>query len=625
MTASVDPPRENPKSQIPNHRHIRNPMTLLRSTWFAFCGLFVAIIAMGWITHEALEEDRAENERRLRDVREENVRLALWRMDSALGPLLAQESTRPYFMYSSFYPAERAYTRLFAEIQKGEVLIPSPLLTSIPPHLLLHFQIDPEGRWTSPQVPTGNRKDLAQTSYMAKYEPEVASSRLDELERILRRDWLVERLPADYPSSRLAQPLWTSPPLQEASQRAQVEVLRSSKNAQYARNTVEQQFRMLSSDSNDSLQAVGNNRLDLASISVAEGVMKPLWTQGQLILARRVRVEDKEYVQGCWMDWSSLSVFLLDRIQDLLPGASLEPAPEKGEGERREDRMLAALPVQLIPGTVELDEGTPLSIRRKSLGVAWGCLILAAAAVGLLLRGVARLSERRAAFVSAVTHELRTPLTTLRMYTEMLAGGMVKDESKRQQYLEKLQSESKRLCGLVENVLSYARIERGKTPTELQRVSLEALLARSRERLLERVEQAGMGLVIEGEDLAGEVEVMADPVAVEQILFNLVDNACKYARKAEDARIHVTLSAEPHDVGFEVRDHGPGISAREAKRLFQPFTKSDREAAASAPGVGLGLTLCRRLARSMGGDLTLVKGNRTAGAAVRLSLGRSKS
>ena len=342
--------------------------------------------------------------------------------------------------------------------------------------------------------------------------------------------------------------------------------------------------------------------------------MKPVPVKGNLILARRVRVREEEIVQGCWLDWPSLSRFLLDRVTDLFPEASLELAPETAE--RRDDRMLAALPVQLVPGVIELDEGTPLSVRRKSLAVAWGCLILTAGAVGLLLRGVARLSERRGAFVSAVTHELRTPLTTLRMYTEMLASGMVKDEGKRQQYLEKLQSESDRLGRLVENVLSYARIERGKAPSQLQSIPMGELVERTRERIAERARQVGMDVVIEGADEGGDVEVMADPVAVEQILFNLVDNACKYAREAEDRRIHVMLFADVRTVGVEVRDHGPGISAREARRLFQPFTKSDSEAAASAPGVGLGLTLCRQLARGMGGELVLVRSSQATGAPI---------
>ena len=99
--------------------------------------------------------------------------------------------------------------------------------------------------------------------------------------------------------------------------------------------------------------------------------------------------------------------------------------------------------------------------------------------------------------------------------------------------------------------------------------------------------------------------VWGDPVAIEQVLFNLVDNACKYGRGATDARIHLMPRQASRHVQLRVRDHGPGIRPEHARRLFEPFSKSSEEAASSAPGVGLGLALSRRLARAMRGDLRL--------------------
>jgi len=90
---------------------------------------------------------------------------------------------------------------------------------------------------------------------------------------------------------------------------------------------------------------------------------------------------------------------------------------------------------------------------------------------------------------------------------------------------------------------------------------------------------------------------------VESILFNLVDNAAKYASRAADRRIHLEARAAAGRLEIRVRDHGPGIA--EPERLFRPFSRSAREAAGSSPGVGLGLALSRRLARAMGGDLRL--------------------
>jgi signal transduction histidine kinase len=100
-----------------------------------------------------------------------------------------------------------------------------------------------------------------------------------------------------------------------------------------------------------------------------------------------------------------------------------------------------------------------------------------------------------------------------------------------------------------------------------------------------------------------DVPLATDPTAVEQILFNLVDNAAKYASRASNRAIEVAIGSRADRVWFRVVDHGPGIGPRELKRLFRPFEKSARDAAHSAPGVGLGLSLSRRVARQLGGEL----------------------
>ncbi len=125
-------------------------------------------------------------------------------------------------------------------------------------------------------------------------------------------------------------------------------------------------------------------------------------------------------------------------------------------------------------------------------------------------------------------------------------------------------------------------------------------------RLLQRVEQVGLRFVVDSEKAALRTVVHVDVSAVEQIIFNLVDNACKYAAPGATEKI-IHLEALPNGkfAMLRVRDHGQGITRQEAKKLFRPFSKSAHEAAHSAPGVGLGLALCRRLSRSLGGDLRL--------------------
>jgi signal transduction histidine kinase len=118
---------------------------------------------------------------------------------------------------------------------------------------------------------------------------------------------------------------------------------------------------------------------------------------------------------------------------------------------------------------------------------------------------------------------------------------------------------------------------------------------------------------------AARKELLTDQSVVEQILFNLVDNAAKYAREATDKQIHVEASGNAAWLWFVVRDHGPGIQQRSFGRRMQPFGKSAQQSAETAPGVGLGLALCRRLARQLGGRLEIDATNR-GGASVSLLL-----
>jgi len=565
--------------------------------WIAF-GLCLAVVlaAMGWVSRTALRLGRAETEARRQAAIEEDVRLALWRMDSALGPLIARESARPYFVYNAFYPAERAYTRMFAQIRQGEVLVPSPLLTETPAHILIHFQFNPDGSMTSPQAPTGNMRDLAETGYTTHEEINLAAERLAELEPLLRREDLLSLLPRKTPPWRpvpIITRLGAAPRRQVEDAQAQQQVLNvieaQSRARSYERAIVPQPAK----------SAVAATPSSEIPPCASEGAIHPLWVGSALILARRVSVNGGEYLQGCRLDWPGVKTWLLGEISDLLPKADLAPTGAADAGRR-----LAALPVRLVPGEVPVPPAPVLSPISVSLIIAWACVLLAAGAAAALLLGAVSLSERRGAFVSAVTHELRTPLTTFRMYTEMLAEKMAPAE-KRKEYLDTLRTEADRLGHLVENVLAYARLERNRATSRLDTVSLAEIRDRVQDRLAERARQAGMRLVVEEGETWNNTRVRASLSAVEQIIFNLVDNACKYASRSTDRRIHLEADCAGKRVILRVRDHGPGIPRGDARRLFKPFSKSSQEAADSAPGVGLGLALCRRLARNLGGNLTL--------------------
>jgi signal transduction histidine kinase len=612
---------------------------------FLLC-LVIVVPAMGWLTLKALELDRAESLARRQAELEEDASRALWRMDARLTPLLAQEAARPYFVYRSFYSAPDENGT-----KGGPPSAASPLLTQPSPYVLLHFQVHPDDQLTSPQCPTGVQNTWALDRGAAQENIDASAQRLSQLQGQIHHSQLLGQLPEDMlPPIEVGQTVWSanaaqladsnpsivkntvdidklqqqiSSPQPEVSQQAaapQQQALYGPGN--YDSGRFQRSQSRLGNDLQNrdaayqafAQKEVVEQRLNLPTALplklVSEGISQPMWVGPNLLLARRVKIGDEVLVQGCWLDWPKIKQLLVDEVADLLPQMDLVPVTN--ENQIKVSRLLATLPVQLVvPNPVP--QPAPFSPIRISLMVAWGCLLLATLAVAALLQGVVTLSERRGAFVSAVTHELRTPLTTFRMYAEMLAEGMVPDSQQRQHYLETLRIEADRLWHLVENVLAYARLERGPHGQRREKLSLAKLIDRVESRLQDRAAQADMQLVVEADEHARYTTLDTDPAAVEQILFNLVDNACKYAATADDRRIHLKLEHCRGGISFRVSDHGPGINGPQARRLFRPFSKSVHEAANSAPGVGLGLALSRRLALALGGRLEL-ESSRQVGA-----------
>ena len=545
-----------------------------RLVWLVFAAAAAVVLAsMAWVTAAVLRLDAAEAESRRRAQLEENVRLALWRMDSALAPLLAAEHARP-----DRGPAAPSATPL-----RGTQASFVSWRFRYPPSGAGQF-FSPEGAAPDQERPAG--------------QPAYATL-------------LAALPPADAPPDE---------PVPEALANAA-----PVKGGKQSRSYQEYQARAANTQQQVQVQSNATRVLTGPASTRASGPLTALWMGEDLLLARRVASRDEpDVVQGCRVDWPAVESWLLQSVKDLLPEAKLVPVPPGGQPADGDTRLLASLPARLEPGplpaAVEPRAASPL---RVSLLAAWAGAVLAIAAVGLLLRGVSALSERRGAFVSAVTHELRTPLTTLRMYTEMLAEGMVDDPSQRRTYLQTLRAEADRLGHLVENVLAYSRLERNRAGYEATPVKLGEALSRAVERLADRARQAGMQFVHDVPGDLAALTVRVNSLGLEQVLFNLVDNACKYAAGAADKRIELTAkpAADGNRVELWVRDHGPGVSTARSGRLFRPFSKSVQEAANTAPGLGLGLAISRRLSEAMGGELRATSAP-GAGAAFIVSLPR---
>jgi signal transduction histidine kinase len=632
-----------------------------RRVWVGFaCGTALVVLAVAGISRIALRLDQEGAEARRQALIDESVRLALWRMDAALTLFLAQESQRPYFQFRAFVPADRPWADLYRPPAPEETLLASPLLTGHPEQVSLYFEVGPDCQVSSPQVAPQDQRQRALAAGASAQAMESARGLLQGI------DLPTLATPSNKGSHADAAPppqlelnkaalqldnsideQWSRSAREYQVRNNQAQALTTYQNGNGSRKSapggakpsdlfvqrtpsvepcngldddcdaatdgnpvkVQQRQDVKACDKagegcdGSTEDALGLSRCDPTIWTPSPGgeVLVPVWRRGELYLVRHVSASGNNYMQGLWLDRPAVERWLLSQVQDLLPNASLRPAKSfRGNGERR----LASLPLDLIPGAVAVHDvagGAPVWLL---LAVAWAGVLLAIAAAGLLLRGALDLSERRGAFVSAVTHELRTPLTTFRMYTEMLSDGMVASREQELSYFSTLRKEADRLARLVENVLAYSRVEQGRAAEPAEPFALSVFLDRQLPVLRERAEQERM--ILEVTKSADDVLVKADAAAAGQILFNLIDNACKYGASANDRRIHLAIVVERRRVKLAVRDHGPGIPPDIQRRLFVPFSKSAAQAAATAPGVGLGLALCRQLARRNGGDLRFV-------------------
>jgi signal transduction histidine kinase len=378
----------------------------------------------------------------------------------------------------------------------------------------------------------------------------------------------------------------------------------------------------------DSGRASEASSADVSGVSVRQGQFAARWIvrPGQtpeLIFEREMDVGDRHFTQGIWLDWPALKQMLLETAQGLLPSVDLVPILDLaaiGPDDLVLGRTLAAIPVELIAPTPALADRGGWTPARTALALMWIAVVGAIIAAGVSLTAAAELAQRRGQFVSAVTHELRTPLTTFCLYSQMLADGIVTDADAQKGYFQTLKNESTRLARIVESVLDYARLS-GRTVTRVATdTPIDSLIVAMDRVLRARCEQSGMHLDVKV-DAGVRGNIRTDHTIVERILFNLVENACKYAAESEDPTIHLNIAAKGDSwLEFTVQDHGPGIDPVEHSRIFRPFIRGSRQAHGGIPGLGLGLALAQGLARELGGELELRPGGQGACFVLRLPI-----
>jgi len=213
-------------------------------------------------------------------------------------------------------------------------------------------------------------------------------------------------------------------------------------------------------------------------------------------------------------------------------------------------------------------------------------------------------SEHKSQFVASMSHELRTPLNAIIGLTEMMVKNAARfGTEKAQEPLQRVNRAGTHLLGLINQVLDLSKIEAGKLELNPQTVQLASLIKDVIDTAGQLAEQNKNRLVVDAQENLGALSV--DPMRLRQILLNLLSNACKFTKAGEVKLAARKVSNGSNFVEFAVSDTGIGMTAEQQAKLFEEFTQADATTAQHFGGTGLGLAITRKLARMMGGDVTV--------------------
>ena len=282
-------------------------------------------------------------------------------------------------------------------------------------------------------------------------------------------------------------------------------------------------------------------------------------------------------------------------------------------GSGNDEEAIAAGP--MLPGwqlTFELTdpEAVGVAARQRVMPSVWigfaGIVVIAAGGVvaGTAFRRHLRLARLKTDLVASVSHELRTPLASMRVLVDGLLADREIDPAKTREYLAMMAAENARLSRVIENFLTFSRLERRRHQFVFSPVAPRAVVEDAVAAVRDRV-PPGCAIGVEiAPDLPAAI---ADPDALATALVNLLDNALKYT--PADKRIVVSARLDGGDVVFAVEDNGIGIPAREQRRIFRRFYRVDQRLSSDTNGVGLGLSIVEFIARAHGGAVSVRSGD----------------
>jgi len=349
---------------------------------------------------------------------------------------------------------------------------------------------------------------------------------------------------------------------------------------------------------------------------------------GQVFLIRDVQIEDRHFLQGFQLNEKKLIEEVKEsasRLKRKDMGFEL-PQTKNGRAENSDVAYTAVLVFDFGELILNLKEINPAWIGRQIsqlrhwyfgiISIVFLAVTLAPASLWHNARAQLKLAQKKDDFISAVSHELRTPLTSIRMYSEMLEKNWVKSEDKLVEYYGNMRQESERLSRLIENVLDFSRIQKGRKIYTFSLGDINQCVADVVEMMRPYAAQNGFSIKTELGKLGQRT---FDPDAVTQIVVNLLDNAIKYARNAEDKTITVRTRNDSRFILLEVEDHGPGVPHRLRHKVFEQFYRTGSESTRETTGTGLGLALVKRFAQAHEGFVEIITA-KPSGAIFRVAL-----
>lgn len=288
-------------------------------------------------------------------------------------------------------------------------------------------------------------------------------------------------------------------------------------------------------------------------------------------------------------------------------------------------RVSRAVSDTRLPWTVSLSSGTGdiagAAERRRLLiaGIVVSGLLalLGAYAVSRAASRELQAARLQSDFVSAVSHEFRTPLTSLRQLTELLAAGRVSTEDRRAEYYDAMRRETARLHRFVESLLDFGRSDAGVESGNGRHATLDPV-ALVRDTVAE-FQRDTADAHVEVSAASGPLAVRGDGEALSRAVWNLLDNAVKYSPAG--APVRVELTHDTHDVVVRVRDQGMGIPPDEHAQVWEKFRRGAAARARGIRGTGIGLAIVRQVVESHGGRVAL-ESTPGAGSAFSFTLPR---